>query len=275
MTQPADRSFTGDFRRFFIKGLAVLLPTVLTLWILVKAYEFVDGAIAEPINGGIRFVMWHATPHSGTLGSWFEPSDEAVARRLSELTRDSRFASVDRVEVVGALRTEAIQDWWNRQWFMDLIGIVVAIVSVYIAGRFLGGFLGRRIYQRVEAFFTRIPVIKQVYPSVKQIVDFLISDEKPIKFNRVVVVEYPRPGIWSIGLVTGGTMKVIEGCLGSGDDSLHSEFTDSVHGLYHHGSEGLRHRDPDLDRRSPSVHHQRRRPRALAPGGARSRRRAR
>ena len=55
-----------------------------------------------------------------------------------------------------------------------------------------------------------MPIFKQVYPYVKQVVDFLFSDDKPIQFNRVVVVEYPRQGVWSVGLVTGSTMKSIE-----------------------------------------------------------------
>jgi uncharacterized membrane protein len=93
---------------------------------------------------------------------------------------------------------------------MNFIGLVVAILAVYIAGRLLGGFLGRRIQGRVESLLTSIPVIKQIYPSVKQIVDFLIRDEKKIQFNRVVMVEYPRKGIWSIGLVTGNPMKSMQ-----------------------------------------------------------------
>ena len=50
MPKSETRTFRSDFRRFFIKGLAVLLPTVLTLWILVKAYEFIDVTIAQPIK---------------------------------------------------------------------------------------------------------------------------------------------------------------------------------------------------------------------------------
>ena len=53
-------------------------------------------------------------------------------------------------------------------------------------------------------------MVKQVYPYVKQVVDFILSDEKPIKFNRVVLVQYPRKGIWSIGLVTGTPMKTVQ-----------------------------------------------------------------
>ena len=209
MSKQDKRTFRNDFRRFFIKGLAVLLPTVLTLWILVKAYEFVDVAIAQPINGGIRFVMNKATPHVEVLQKAFEPTDAQVykelATRNSENNRD-----VKETAVRSDLRSQAILQWWNARWYMNFIGLIVAIIAVYVAGRLLGGFLGRRVQGRVESLLTSIPVIKQIYPYVKQVVDFLISDEKKIKFNRVVMVEYPRKGIWSVGLVTGSPMRSMQ-----------------------------------------------------------------
>jgi len=57
-----------------------------------------------------------------------------------------------------------------------------------------------------------VPLVKQVYPSVKQVTDFLVggSDDQKMSFNRVVAVEYPRKGLWSIGLVTGSTMQSIQ-----------------------------------------------------------------
>ena len=91
-----------------------------------------------------------------------------------------------------------------------LLAILLAVLAVYVAGRLLGGFLGRRVQRRIEDVITTVPIFKQVYPYVKQVVDFIFSDDKPIKFNRVVVVQYPRPGIWSVGLVTGSTMKSIQ-----------------------------------------------------------------
>jgi uncharacterized membrane protein len=66
------------------------------------------------------------------------------------------------------------------------------------------------VQRRLERVITSVPIFKQVYPYVKQVVDFLFSDDKPIKFNRVVAVEYPRRGIWAVGLVTGSSMRSIE-----------------------------------------------------------------
>jgi uncharacterized membrane protein len=81
---------------------------------------------------------------------------------------------------------------------------------VYVAGRLLGGFFGRSLYKRIERLITTLPVFKQVYPYVKQIVDFLFSDDKPMQFNRVVAVEYPRKGIWSVGFMTGAPLKSVQ-----------------------------------------------------------------
>ena len=78
MTDPSERTFTGDFRRFFLRGLVVLLPSVLTLWIVVKAYQFVDNAIAEPINRGVRIAMLNTARVWEPLALAFEPSAEAV-----------------------------------------------------------------------------------------------------------------------------------------------------------------------------------------------------
>jgi uncharacterized membrane protein len=209
MPKSDTRTFRSDFRRFFVKGLAVLLPTVLTLWILVKAYEFVDVTIAQPINGGIRFVMAQATPHLEIFQKSFDPSEAAVEKELARL-KSEEVANVTTASVTKQLRTSKIMTWWQTRWYMNFIGIVVAILAVYIAGRLLGGFLGRRIQGRLERLLTSIPLIKQIYPYVKQVVDFLISDDKPLKFNRVVMVEYPRKGVWSVGLVTGEPMRVVQ-----------------------------------------------------------------
>lgn len=243
MSDTAARTFTADFKRFFLRGLVVLLPSVLTLWIVVKAYQFVDSAIAEPINHSVRLAMSHTARFYQPMRGAFDPTveqidaviaDAAVAR--GTFTRDSarhelRATGVvdpteeqvnaiiaqravdrrtaNRETVRSELRYKKISEWWRENWYMNLIGLIVAIVAVYVAGRLLGGFLGRRVYRKLEGFLTTLPVFKQVYPYVKQIVDFLFSDDKPLKFNRVVAVQYPRKGIWSVGFQTGPSMRVL------------------------------------------------------------------
>ena len=210
MDKESSRTFGSDFKRFFGRGLGILLPSVLTLWILVKAYQFVDSAIAQPINSAVRAGVVEVADRWKPVGDFFEPTPKelvAESTRRTEEPESRREPATIRKDLIAG----NVDGWWDR-WAvaLDWIGILIAVLAVYFAGKLLGGFLGRRVQRRVEDVITTVPIFKQVYPYVKQVVDFLFSDDKPIKFNRVVVVEYPRKGVWSVGLVTGGTMRSIE-----------------------------------------------------------------
>lgn len=211
-------TFWGDFRTFFLRGLAVLLPSVLTLWIVVQAYYFVDRSVAEPINRGLRGIVLEAAPRlfsDAQLPTWFVVREEQVSRMQAERRiRGDPDLPLDQMR--SRIRRSNLEAWWEDHWYTQFIGLFVAILLIYLAGRLLGGYIGRRLYARLEGFLTRIPVFKQVYPHVKQVVDFLMGQgQERIKFNRVVLVEYPRKGIWSIGLMTGKSMRDIENEIGS------------------------------------------------------------
>lgn len=200
-SSPPQRRFAADFKRSVLRGLGVLLPSVLTLWLLVYAYGFVNGFIAEPINGWVRRGIWYASDHSQVLRDEFDPSEAVIRSELAR--RPARGGAAPTAETVRLeLRQANIDAWWQERWWTNLIGFALAILAVYFAGRLVGGFVGRSIYSRIERIITSIPIIRAVYPSVKQVVDFLFSADKPIKFSRVVAVEYPRKGVWSVGLVT-------------------------------------------------------------------------
>ena len=208
MSDPSARTFTADFKRFFVRGLVVLLPTVLTLWIVVKAYQFVDNAIAAPINGWVRAGVVRGAKTWQPLQIMFDPSDGVIEGEVRR-QRDAGVENPNRAMIRNDMRKTAIEQWWAARWYMDLIGLMLAIAAVYIVGRLLGGFVGRTFYRNIETILTRFPIVKQVYPHVKQVVDFLFSGDKRPRFNRVVVLEYPRKGIWSLGLLTGDTLKAI------------------------------------------------------------------
>lgn len=86
------------------------------------------------------------------------------------------------------------------------IFLCVFILLLYLLGKFLAAGVGRIMWNAGESIVHRLPIIRNVYSSVKQISDFVLS-EREIQFNRIVAVEYPRKGIWSIGFVTGEGMK--------------------------------------------------------------------
>ena len=197
--------------RPFIRGLAVLLPSILTLWLLVKAYQFINSTIAEPINRGIRSAFSQIPKHFPKLAESFAFSPdqdkldaEAIAQNISESD------TVAMQELSNTLFIDAVDVWWIEHPWMNLLGLLVAAVVVYVSGRLVGGFIGRALYRRIEKLMVAVPIIRKVYPYIKQLVDFLISDEDKPKFSRVVAVEYPRKGIWSVGFMTGGSLQSIE-----------------------------------------------------------------
>tara|TARA_Y100000589_G_C27167559_1_gene635362 strand:- start:491 stop:1327 length:837 start_codon:yes stop_codon:yes gene_type:complete len=202
----------GHFRRFFLRGLAVVLPATLTLWVLVQAYLWVDRSIAEPINSGIRYGIIRLYGNWPTLGDMtgvIPTSEEMIELRLADgLPSDD--VSNDR-QLIFDYQAVVVNSWWTDYFLVRMIGLVVAIAAVYFAGRLVGGLVGRWAYRGFERFLTSIPVIKKIYSWIKQIVDFLFSNQgkKQMKFNRVVAVEYPRRGIWSVGFQTGEAMKSI------------------------------------------------------------------
>ena len=210
------RSFLADFRLFFFRGLGVLLPSVLTLWILIYAGLFVQRSVAEPINSGVRQVVIYTLPlvvDDGHLPEWFRVSDGQVARLKTERLREARPVVPD-AQLREAARARNLKEWWDERWYLRIVGLIIAIVLIYLSGRLLGGLIGKRIYSRLESAFQRLPVVAQIYPHVKQVVDvFFGGDEsgERIKFNRVVLVEYPRRGIWAIGFISTQTKGEVAG----------------------------------------------------------------
>jgi uncharacterized membrane protein len=83
--------------------------------------------------------------------------------------------------------------------------LIVFITLLYLLGRFLAAGVGRMFLTGIEALINRLPIVRNVYSSVKQVTDFIFS-EREIEYTRVVAVQYPRKGVWSVGFVTGESM---------------------------------------------------------------------
>ena len=85
------------------------------------------------------------------------------------------------------------------------------ILLMYLLGKFLAAGVGRYFWNSMEHVINQLPIIRTVYSSVKQVTDFFVGESEPDEFQRVVAVEYPRKGIWSLGFVTGESMLTIRG----------------------------------------------------------------
>ena len=100
-----------------------------------------------------------------------------------------------------------------KPWLVAVVFMVVFIIALYFIGELLAAKFGRFAFVQVEKIINRIPLIRNVYSSVKQVTDFLVGDHD-MEFNQVVAVQYPSAGIWSIGFVTGSSMRGVRDHVG-------------------------------------------------------------
>jgi uncharacterized membrane protein len=82
------------------------------------------------------------------------------------------------------------------------VGLAVPLLSILLIGLMARNIAGRWLLETGEQVLAAIPLAGQVYKTLKQLLETLLKDSGS-KFRRVVLVEYPRRGIWAIGFVTG------------------------------------------------------------------------
>jgi len=82
------------------------------------------------------------------------------------------------------------------------VGLAVPLLTILIIGLMARNIAGRWLLDFGEQFLQAIPLAGSVYKTLKQILETLLGDSKT-KFRRVVMIEYPRKGVWTVGFVTG------------------------------------------------------------------------
>jgi uncharacterized membrane protein len=156
-----------------------LLPTLLTIWILVWGYTLIQQNVSNHINRGLVRVLVETKKGEGVSGQPLEDYETSMTNTF----------------VTGP---------------GQVVGFLIALVVVFAVGTLLASVVGRALWRVIEAFILNTPVLRRVYPYVKQVTDFVLTQEEKEKmFSKVVAVEYPRKGIWSIGFVTGSGLRKI------------------------------------------------------------------
>jgi uncharacterized membrane protein len=88
------------------------------------------------------------------------------------------------------------------KYLPEIIGFLLTIISIYIIGRFVTNVLGKSLLHEIEKLVERIPIVNLVYKTVKQITES-ISSQNNNAFKKVIQLEYPRKGLWTLAMVTG------------------------------------------------------------------------
>jgi len=81
------------------------------------------------------------------------------------------------------------------------LGAVLTAVIVFVTGMIVTNLFGMQLFNIGERILQRIPLVRSIYASVKQVTESMFSSGK--SFRKVVLVEYPRKGMWSLAFQTG------------------------------------------------------------------------
>lgn len=89
------------------------------------------------------------------------------------------------------------------------LGLLILVLFLILVGMMTAGFVGRLVVRTGETMLARMPVIRSIYGAVKQIFETVLAQQSNA-FRQVVLVEYPRRGIWAIGFVSGITKGEVQ-----------------------------------------------------------------
>ncbi len=105
----------------------------------------------------------------------------------------------------------------NMPYTIPGLGLVVGILFLIVVGMFAAGFLGRFFIKLGEWIVYKVPLVSSVYSVLKQVFETFFSS-KTQAFSKVVMLEYPRKGIWILGFVSSDLQgEIKDKCL---DDML-------------------------------------------------------
>ncbi|REJ80336.1 MAG: DUF502 domain-containing protein [Planctomycetota bacterium] len=239
--------------RFFLRGLAISLPTILTIVIVLWLVTGVNRYIIQPTAAAVKYVFaavvdesvaadslvvlrnrpeleycgrnYSVTPETASAFRSLPPAEQTADALLGR-SEDvyvpfvyravpyDHYARLARVTPADEMPHTAItfymdfaaEKYFKSAFLLSAFAVILVIVALYFLGRIVSARLGAWTVAQLERnILGRLPVIRNVYGSVKQVTDFLFTESK-VEYRRVVAIEYPRRGIWSLALVTGDGM---------------------------------------------------------------------
>ncbi len=197
--------------------MGILAPPLLTVVIFLWAGSTIQGYLLRPVTDWTRdaLVWWMqdirtelpegvASQPTVLLDGepyWRLDNGAFIPLEVFETVRLTQGA--DPLPQTGlAYYRRYVEVRFLRPWVVIPFFLSVFILLLYLLGKFMAAGIGRVVYNVFERFIFRVPLVRNVYSAVKQVSEFFFS-EREVEFKRVVAIEYPRKGIWSVGFVTG------------------------------------------------------------------------
>ena len=224
------------FRTATLRGLAIILPPLLTIIFFIWAWSVIESYLITPVESTLTKTIAYYIEHIeenndvkkkiGT-GEYTQQGSEVVASDGTELGQIESGQWIPTTVIESALANPGTKspvnaaDYYEqhvknrhlqRHLFIPAF-LALFLAVLYLLGKLLAAGIGRIFLHYLETLITQLPIIRNVYSSVKQVTDFALN-ENEMTFSRIVAVEYPRKGIWSMGFVTGDGMKDVRDAAG-------------------------------------------------------------
>jgi uncharacterized membrane protein len=94
------------------------------------------------------------------------------------------------------------------------LGLVLSVAILLLTGALAANIIGARLFVWWERLLARIPIVRSIYSSVKQVSDTLFAT-KGQSFRKVVLIEFPQRGQWTLGFIVGAAGAAVDAELGS------------------------------------------------------------
>ena len=109
---------------------------------------------------------------------------------------------------VDAKVTPLLPEQYNPESYLPFgvpgLGLIILFIFLTIVGAVTAGFFGKLWLRFTERLLNRMPVVRNIYSAVKQILETVLAQQSSA-FREAVLVEYPRRGLWAIAFITGRT----------------------------------------------------------------------
>jgi uncharacterized membrane protein len=218
-------------RRAILRGLAVVLPPLLTVVVFLWAWNMIDTYILVPcerfagqvivwsikdIKSGVPdgAVVYRSEPGKPVNAFEYKGTRYIPVDRGGKWIPDYVQATVDANPLENTPAPATAKAYFDhfvhvrylrRERTVPLF-LTVFVLALYLTGKLMAARVGRYGRRIGEGIVDRMPIVRDVYSAAKQITETVFSEHE-MQFLRVVAVEYPRKGIWQIAFVTGEGFK--------------------------------------------------------------------
>ncbi|GJL65788.1 MAG: hypothetical protein NPIRA05_07590 [Nitrospirales bacterium] len=110
---------------------------------------------------------------------------------------------------VDSILGNVLADFLIQEYYFPGLGIIALLILIFLAGILATNLLGRRIVKRWEGYLDRVPIVRGIYATLKSVMDILSFKQRE-KYDKVVMIQFPKDGNYCLAFVTGETRDEVQ-----------------------------------------------------------------